>query len=190
MPSLTNDKKIAKVSSSTAAALDAPSVDVGGFRQFLSALKGEWLSRLGSESRSKFIELQARGEISLSDISGEELLNLYNEDRLFFREEQLHRNVLRSIKLPLDPTKLGATPIILVELPDNKGFLIMNGNHRVYKVMESADFGSNSVYLVKMSARAFEEVFGMEVRQRVFDGHIDWGCPWPTITDKKRTVSN
>ena len=87
-----------------------------------------------------FKEAESCGDIKCKMYTPEQLRALDNMDRLLWKEEYHYSEVLKKIKMPLDPDRSFAEPcegpVLFIRCPErNNGIIIVNGNHRTGAVM-------------------------------------------------------
>lgn len=87
-----------------------------------------------------FKKAESSGAIKCKMYTPKQLLNLDNMDRLLWKEEYHYSDVLKKIKMPLDPdrsfSRLYEGPVLFIRCPErNNGIIIVNGNHRTGAVM-------------------------------------------------------
>ena len=87
-----------------------------------------------------FKEAESSGAIKCKMYTPKQLLSLDNVERLLWKEEYHYSEVLKKIKMPLDPDRSFAEPcegpVLFIRCPErNDGVIIVNGNHRTGAVM-------------------------------------------------------
>lgn len=130
---------------SEGANLTLPSLDrreyvLGLFRD---QVRTTWIPKcneLGFDAVAFFKEAESCGAIKCKMYTPKQLLHLDNVDRLLWKEEYHYSDVLKKIKMPLDPDHSFAEPcegpVLFIRCPErNNGIIIVNGNHRTGAVM-------------------------------------------------------
>ena len=149
-------------------AIDAPFVDNAPLA--FSKGVGMWIATSGDAALSeRFLKIRDRREMTMTEFTRGQLQHFEDLDQLFFREETLSPRRLHAITLPLEPGKIGGTaadsPVIMVVT--HSGLLLMNGNHRVFKVLSEGGPTGNLCALVFKSIDVFEHFVQGEIAEHV-----------------------
>lgn len=106
------------------------------------------------------------GTVCLTGYSSETLRSMRDQHLLRWGEVTIQENKLRSITLPIDPNydlsgPYVGPPIFVRQPDDGNSVVIMNGNHRVAKVLFEGAPYSASIYVLELaSPEASEQLLG------------------------------
>lgn len=120
----------------------------------------------GAAFNATFQEMQSNGNAYLTGYSYQELRDMNDRGMILWGEAEIQEQKLRGVTLPLDPGyDLSGSfkgPTIFVRQPDdNNRIVIMNGNHRVAKVLGyGAPITASICVLELASPQASEELLG------------------------------
>lgn len=147
-----------------------------------------WMERCLSDEPEKletFQQLEKIGLVAMREVSREELVEKFSFDSLKFREERIFGGELSKITLPLDPNRAGDKPVIMIRVEDENAFIIMNGNHRVFKVLNQKTTEHSLFAVVFESPAAYEAVFGLDIK-RMPNGSIGYSDPILEMGPRRR----
>ena len=126
------------------------------------------------------------GAIKVSQLSRKELLGLLDQDKLIWKEQNVSRDVLDGITMPLDPRHVrraevrGEGPVIMVDTGEK--LVILNGNNRIYKTLFENP-GKHPVFAIKVDENtALGEIFGFDAGK--LGGYTDVPAVKPVITGR------
>jgi hypothetical protein len=151
------------------------SVDHEDLAAFSSSIE-RWMSSQEIEERVALEVCAMQEKACLAKIDFEVLAQL----NLYFRESYADSQKLQHISVPLLPEQNDTGPVVLVRLADG-GRIVVNGNNRIYKALESQH---SPVYALEFdSAEAFTFAFGIQIKQHYDDatGTYTWGKSYLTV---------
>ncbi len=115
-----------------------------------------------------FKKAEYSGAIKCKMYTPKQLLSLDNVERLLWKEEYHYSEVLKKIKMPLDPDPSFAKPcegpVLFIRCPKrNNGIIIVNGNHRTGAVMlKEYNPDSHPLYVLEFaSIEVYKELTGI-----------------------------
>lgn len=124
-----------------------------------------------------FKHAESVGAITCKMYTPEQLWALENRDGLLWKEECHYSNVLRSIKLPLDPARSfsgrAEGPVVFVRCPERENaVIVVNGNHRAGAIMrEEYNPHGHPLYALEFAnVECFEKFAGMELSDKLYMG--------------------
>ncbi|MDZ4786467.1 MAG: hypothetical protein SGJ02_10365 [bacterium] len=154
---------------------------------FQSSVEG-WMERCLSEepeNLATFQQLERIGLVAMREVSPHELKEKADFGQLKFREEKIFGGELNKITLPLDPERSGNNPVIIIRVESENAFIIMNGNHRVHKILNQKETEHPLLAVVFENPAVYEAVFGLEIK-RMPDGSIGYSDPIFELGPRRR----
>jgi hypothetical protein len=130
-----------------------------------------WTLNFGPEEgaifNDTFQEMRSSGSAYLTGYSYQTLQDMHDQGMIRWGEAEINAQKLRGLTLPLDPGfdlsgSFKGPPIFVRQPDDGGGIVIMNGNHRVAKVLSCGAPLSASIYVLELaSPEASERLLGI-----------------------------
>lgn len=158
-------------------------VPAGRERVYLAHDEGlqTFLSRFDADQIETFRQLAKEDRVHVEVLSAEQLRVLWDEQYLVFREPMILKHIVaEEISFPLNPEKCGESPITLVNRGD-RSFLVIQGNHRLYKAVQETPDDTLVPVLVYGDVEGFEKMLGYDEMGARFPTHRASDTPRPTL---------
>jgi hypothetical protein len=148
--------------------------------RFRDRVVATWLPKChddGFNAADWFKHAESLGAVRCKMYTPEQLRALDEMDALLWKEAYHFTDVLRAIKLPMDPSRTfsgrGEGPVIFVREPDrNNAVIVVNGNHRAGAVMrEEYNPDGHPLYVLEFaSPECYEKFAGVPLSAKLYIG--------------------